>query len=440
MRALLFLMLIHSSWAAMASQMDALWVKEDSQKTSVMMTLSGVLKYKAFILSHPDRLVVDLNQTKTAVQLSRVMLGHDLILSVRRGAPDPKTVRLVFDLRRPVRLSTHVDSAHQGWVGLQLDLISKTGAPPSTPHPSKIPIRVQHTPPKSLRDVIIVLDPGHGGKDPGAIGPRHIAEKVVVLAIAQKLKQLIDKEPGMHAVLTRQGDYYVGLRERLTIARRYKGDVFISIHADAFINHHSNGASVYALSQTGATSEAARWLAEKENNSELGGVNLSNLDDQSGLIRTVLLDLSQTATITSSVTMGDEVLHHIDKVTALHHHSVEQARFVVLKSPDIPSILVETGFITNSQEERNLNNPNYQSRLTQAMVSGIKRYFWDYPPHGTRLEARNTSNWHIVRNGETLPTIAARYQVSLSALKSINHLTKDRLSVGQKLSIPTSLA
>ena len=244
----------------------------------------------------------------------------------------------------------------------------------------------------------------------------------------------------MRAVLTRNGDYYIGLRERMSIARRHNADIFVAIHADAFNNPNSNGASVFALSPRGATSEAARWLAEKENHSELGGVNLSGLDDQNGVIRTVLLDLSQTATIGSSVQMGSRVLRGLDTVTTLHNNKVEQARFVVLKSPDIPSILIETGFISNPREERNLNSPFYQARLTQAIFKGLKGYFWDYPPHGTRVEAMAGGAVHLVRSGERLQAIAQRYHVTVAQLRAANRLSGMMLKPGQTLNIPASWA
>ena len=455
-QAVLLAILTWFSSTAMASRLESLVVKEDGGKTAVLFTMSGSFAHKAFTLTNPLRVVVDFDQTTTAINVGRLSLGNGFIAHVRSGHPTPKTLRLVFDVKQAVGIKmTRWDPKNKAFKGLRLDLVQKNSAttvrhqtlvPSITAvkiannHPSKTPVHVQHSPPKSLRDVIVVIDPGHGGKDPGAMGPRHIVEKNVVLAIALKLKRLIDKQPGMRAVLTRNGDYYVGLRERLNITRRYNADVFISIHADAFINQHSNGASVFALSQTGATSEAARWLAEKENYSELGGVNLSSLDDQNGLIRTVLLDLSQTATITSSVQMGSQVLHHMDKITSLHNSAVEQARFVVLKSPDIPSVLIETGFITNPREENNLSSSRYQERLTEAIFAGIKRYFWEHPPQGTRLEVMSGANLHIVRRGESLPAIAARYHVSVDALKSANHLTDVRLTDGQRLSIPTSLA
>lgn len=456
--------------AANAAKLDSLQVTNEAYKTSVICMFTGPVMQKTFMLTNPNRVVIDLDQATTTIDVGRVLLGNSLITHVRSGHPSPQKLRLVLEVKQPVtiRVSTW-RPANSMQNGLHVDLLPKRGgsvsqnqhvsnpvkAPVQGSRQNRIerkkeiavkanvsgkPVHVLHSPPRSLRDVIVVLDPGHGGKDPGAIGSRRNAEKHVVLAIALKLKNLIDRQPGMHAVLTRNGDYYVGLRERLNIARRDNADVFISIHADAFINQHSNGASVFALSQTGATSEAARWLAEKENYSELGGVNLSGLDDQSGLIRTVLLDLSQTATISSSVQMGTRVLHHMDKVTSLHNNAVEQARFVVLKSPDTPSILVETGFITNPREEQNLTSPQYQARLTQAIFEGLKRYFLDYPPQGTRLEVMSSANLHIVKAGESLPDIAARYHVSVTALKSANHLSNVSLKTGQKLNIPTSWA
>ena len=455
MRALFLFFLFIFCCSTMAAKLESIVVKEEAGKTYVVCTFTGTFTHKAFTLTSPERVVVDIEQTTTAIDVRKLPLGNSLIAHVRSGHTSQQTLRLVFDMKQAVSIRTTAwKPANTKQKELRIDLIqhdnsNHVGSNHDRSNKVNIvkekniantPVHVQHAPSKSLRDVLIVLDPGHGGKDPGAIGPRRNAEKNVVLDIALKLKRLIDKQPGMRAVLTRKGDYYVGLRERLNIARRYNADVFVSIHADAFINHHSNGASVFALSQTGATSEAARWLAEKENYSELGGVNLSGLDDQSGLIRTVLLDLSQTATISASVQMGTRVLRDLDKITNLHNSAVEQARFVVLKSPDIPSVLVETGFITNPRDENNLSSARYQAQLTQAIFEGIKRYFWDYPPHGTRLEAMSGVNLHLVKAGESLPAIAARYHVTVAALKAANHLSDLRLKAGQKLSIPASWA
>ena len=445
---LCFCLLVGFCSSAMAAKLLSIEIKQGSEQPSVLFKLDSAVEHRVFTLTNPNRVVIDLVGTDLAVDLSQVNLGSPLIKFIRSGHPNPQTLRLVLEVSQVVKTRTNPLAAKHGF---SLDLsanngqVGKVNAIPMDKaiKPSgtaAVPITALHAPRRSLRDVIVALDPGHGGKDPGAIGPKNTSEKHVTLAIALKLKQIIDKQPGMRAVLTRKGDYYIGLRERLTIARRYNADVFISIHADAFINQHSNGASVFALSQSGATSEAARWLAEKENYSELGGVNLSELDDQNGLVRTVLIDLSQTATIGSSIHMGERVLRHLDTITTLHNNKVEQARFMVLKSPDIPSILIETGFISNPREEKNLTSAAYQTRLTQAIFQGLKGYFWEYPPQATRIDTLvNTANVHIVGKGESLAKIASKYHVPVTALQSANHLSKAQLRIGQKLIIPSAL-
>jgi N-acetylmuramoyl-L-alanine amidase len=373
--------------------------KNNLNEALISCQMTGPFEYRSFSLEHPHRVILDLSSVSGGAAPMTPIRTRGLIQQVRQGHPNPQTTRLVFDVSSAVRTVVK-----KGGAGLTLQLISnanKSGVSrPSvtTREAPSVAVRATpHTPVvtktsgRGYRDVIIVLDPGHGGHDPGAIGPQHRVEKNVTLAIAKTLKNLIDRQPGMRAVLTRQGDYYIGLRERLNIARQHNADIFISIHADAFIHANSHGASVFALSQRGATSEAARWLAEKENYSELGGVNLKHLDDKNGVIRSVLLDLSQTATISASLQMGTEVLRDLGRMTTLHNRHVEQARFVVLKSPDTPSILIETGFISNPTEAMNLSNPRYQWRLSEAIVSGLKRYFWAHPPHGTRLEILSSS-------------------------------------------------
>lgn len=457
-----------SSAITWAAQLKNITVSQQNGTFSLFLTVNGPFTHKLFTLTNPNRVVLDLNSTTLAVNLNQLGLNNSLINQVRSGLSSSNTLRLVFDVNQEVQVrSIPWDSK-----GVRLDLMGKgmtavKTIPPSNKKPlamqqtsknqsapqivnqnqptimHKTPINVPHSPSnKYLRDVVVVLDAGHGGKDPGARGPSRSHEKNVVLAITLKLKQLIDRQPGMRAVLTRSGDYYVGLRQRLDIARKYNGDIFVSIHADAFNNPHSNGASVFALSQRGATSEAARWLAEKENYSELGGgVNLGDLDDSNGVVRSVLIDLSQTATINSSLQMGKRVLNQLDSFTNLHNAKVEQAGFVVLKSTDIPSILVETGFISNPREERNLTSSAYQSRLSQAIFQGIKGYFWDNPPHGTRIEAMTTNHYHIVRAGDTFPAIASRYHVSIEALRAMNGLSgRAALRPGQKLVIPSTWA
>lgn len=417
-RSWCFVVMMCLCTVAVSAQLTAISLKQQAKQVSLYFTIKGPFTHKVFFLNHPERVVLDFKETQLAVNLNQLGLINSLIKQVRSGYSEPKTLRLVFEVNQKVQLRSVPWKPDRISGGVRIDLLPSTNnsgnaqlirksavnkttiqqAPLSgSVKPQKVlvkpilshqtPIKVRNKPSKSLRDVVVVLDAGHGGKDPGARGPHNSREKDVVLAITLKLKQLIDRQPGMRAVLTRSGDYYVGLRQRLNIARKYNGDIFVAIHADAFNKPHSHGASVFALSQRGATSEAARWLAEKENYSELGGVNLGDLDDQNGVVRSVLIDLSQTATINSGLQMGARVLSQLGNFTNLHNSKVEQARFMVLKSPDIPSILVETGFISNPIEERNLTSPAYQIRLSQAIFQGIKGYFWESPPHGSRIEA-----------------------------------------------------
>ncbi len=418
------LLLLFSSVGFAATTLNSVTLDEDNGRLFVRCKLSGRFQYHVFTLSEPERVILDFSGVKHKALHEKKMNPSTFFSKLRFGHPKPGTLRLVFDMTHAVQVVRSTPTNAEGHYELLLEL---------KPKQAMVSMRLS----QSLRDVVVVIDPGHGGKDPGAIGAKKSMEKKVVLAIAKQLKQQIDKQPGMRAVLTREGDYYVGLRERLDIARKQDADVFVSIHADAFIHPHSKGASVFALSQRGATSEAARWLAEKENYSELGGVNLSDLNDQNDVIRTVLIDLSQTATTTASLQMGSQVLKGLDKVTTLHSQGVEQARFVVLKSPDIPSILIELGFISNPREEKNLNDPKYQRRATQAIFNGLKTYFWNHPPHGTRLEAMANAHLHVVRSGETLSHIATQYAVVAADIQRLNRLSDARLFSGQMLHIPS---
>jgi N-acetylmuramoyl-L-alanine amidase len=283
--------------------------------------------------------------------------------------------------------------------------------------------------------VVVAVDAGHGGEDPGALGRRGTREKDVTLAIARRLAALIDREPGMRAVMVRKGDYYVGLRQRIEIARKERADLFISIHADAFRDARVQGASVYTLSRRGASSEAARWLAERENSADLiGGVSL---EDKDHILASVLLDLSQTAALQASTDVAERVFRRLKQVGRVHNDRVQEAGFVVLKSPDIPSILVETAFISNRTEESRLTDPEHQARLAEAILEGVREYFDYSPPPGTRL-AQVADRRHIISRGDTLSAIASQYEVSLSHLREANGLTTDRIRVGQVLLIPGS--
>jgi N-acetylmuramoyl-L-alanine amidase len=421
----LFILIIYSN-VTVAALVNGIDIDSKSGKTIITIKISSAFNYTAFSLTRPDRVVVDINDAKLAIATSSIKTNNSVIKKIRSSNGN-KRLRLVFDLKSNQKMKSMrlKPKGNNNFLSVQLSQDEKIA--------KKVIVK-----PKKLRPIVIILDPGHGGKDPGAIGRQGAREKAITLKIAKKLKYYINKQQGMRAYLTRKGDYYVGLRQRLAIARKKDANIFISIHADAFKNRRSNGASVFALSQRGATSEAARWIAEKENYSELGGVNLSELKDKSGLVRSVLIDLSQTATIGSSLALGQRVLGFIDNITNLHHDKVEQARFVVLKSPDIPSILIETGFISNPKEEKNLNSSRYQRRIAWAVFKGLTRYFAENPPPGTYFSAQMKSKSYRVTRGDTLSKIALNYDVSVSKLMKENRLHSEKLKIGQVLSIPIS--
>ncbi|MEO0974393.1 MAG: N-acetylmuramoyl-L-alanine amidase, partial [Pseudomonadota bacterium] len=283
------------------------------------------------------------------------------------------------------------------------------------------------------------IDAGHGGEDPGASGPGGTREKDVVLRIARALAAAVEREPGMKPLLVRDGDYFVSLRERMGRAREHRADMFISIHADAFRDARARGATVYALSARGASSEAARWLAERENAADLiGGVELADKDD---VLASVLLDLSQSATISASLQAGKHVLAELDGVVHVRKRTVQQGGFIVLKSPDIPSLLVETAYISNPSEERTLRDPAAQRRLAQAILRGVRSYFYEQAIPGTLVarlaaEAPAQPRTYVIGRGDTLSAIASRFDVSVPRLRAANHLSTDRIRIGQVLTIP----
>lgn len=280
----------------------------------------------------------------------------------------------------------------------------------------------------------VVIDPGHGGKDPGATGPKGIHEKNIVLAIARKIQNDLTKHPTIKMHLTRHQDHFVSLRGRLNLARKHHADVFAAIHADAFYQSGAHGASVYALSQHGATSEAARWLAHSENYAVLGGADFKGHKHQ---VQSVLLNLSQKATIASSVQLGQTVLHQLSKTTDLHKHQVEQAPFVVLKSPDIPSVLIETGFISNRHEEKRLNSSSYQHKLAYAIAHGIIHYLYKNPPHNSLIARQQRGQLHTqIHQGDTLSSLARDYLTSVHKIQQLNPDLGKTLHPGQKIAVP----
>lgn len=407
---LIFWLGIVQIWAA--TNITHFRVSNDPEKTRLVFELTDKPDYLLLTLTQPERLVLDIKNTQSTVFFNQHLLKDTPVKSIRIGK-DKQTARLVLDLNRPVTAKSFVLAPADNY-GYRL-VVDLTKAPetvsavapvshPATlavlPEPGKLTIAsmvkkavapkspppvvkpvVTPPPVKMGRPIIVVIDPGHGGKDPGTTGYSGTHEKDVVLAISKYLQRDLNNEPGFKAVLTRSSDYFVPLRGRLDIARKDKADIFIAIHADAFPTANAMGASVFALSERGATSEAARWLAEKENKSELLGG--ASLPDNDNVLRSVLIDLSQTNTISESLQVGSAVLRQLGNVTSLHHGRVEQAAFVVLKSPDIPSLLIETGFLSTPAQERQLRNPQYQNNLALAIMQGIKSYFVRNPPQGT---------------------------------------------------------
>lgn len=376
---------------ALPAQLRVMHIDAENNRTRIILEADQPFRYHGFGLSHPDRFVLDVADTKAHFNLSNLAWAQTPILRLRTGTGNlPHTLRLVFDLKYPAhpQLNAVIHRAHEPY---QLVITIPHGAvkyaTASTPVLEKVSSPAESA--EIRRPIIIVIDPGHGGKDPGATGPSGILEKNVVLAIGTRLKELINAQPGFKAILTRGGNYYVPLRQRMEIARRHKADMFISVHADAYRYAHARGVSVYALSERGATSEAARWLAERENQSELmGGVEL---DDKDRMLRSVLISLSQTATTRSSLVVGNKLLRHLGHVTALHKGRVEQAAFVVLKSPDIPSVLIETGYLSNPYEEVKLRSETYQQLVASAIMQGVVQYFKQEPPRGTYFAHADSS-------------------------------------------------
>ena len=406
------------------------WPADDY--TRVTVESDARLGVRHFMAQNPPRLVIDIEGIELSLALrelvGKVRADDPYIAGLRIGQNQPRIVRLVIDLKQPTapqlftlapvaayrhrlvfdlypteerdpllalirdkELAEHqaaraVQDALGEFIG-RIDKPPITAQAPALPSPADVakpPTALvpeptpQQAQAKIDRLIVVAIDPGHGGEDPGAIGPTGLREKDVVLAVALQLRDRINAQPGMRAMLTRDADFFVPLHERVRKARRVQADLFVSIHADAFVTPQARGASVFALSQNGASSAQARWMADKENAADLvGGVNLKAKDQT--VLRT-LLDMSTTAQIKDSLKLGGEVLGQIGKVGKLHKAQVEQAGFAVLKAPDVPSILVETAFISNPEEENHLRDPAYQARLVQALTSGIARYFARNPP------------------------------------------------------------
>ncbi len=450
----------------------------DGHDLRVVLDLKDNVKPRSFYLkpdsSNGHRIVVDLRAVPVAAAPAPTPASRAVqappVRTVAAAAPvalprsptvTAKKIAPAKDTRPMSNVAKPVDSA------VQITAVAKPRAEhmsvdaTSTEIQAHAPAATATAPVKTARatghgrTLIVAIDAGHGGKDVGARGPSGTHEKVVVLAIARKLAALVEKEPGMRPVMVRDSDHFIRLRERMQKARKQHADLFVSIHADAFNDHRARGSSVFVVSERGETSEMARILADQENAADLaGGVSLNDKDE---LLKSVLLDLSQSASIEASMNVADNVLGELKQIGNVHKSRVQQAGFMVLKSPDVPSILVETAFISNPTEERLLRDSRHQQRLAAAIMKGIRTYFRDNPPPGTVMANRDSdkgsessvtsretntatasAKQHVIKRGETLSGLAERYAVSLERLRVANNLSGDRLLVGSVLRIPTT--
>jgi len=421
-----------------SASVEGLRVWRAPDHTRLVFDLSGPVTHKIFPLANPNRLVIDIGDSQLNASLAALSLKGTPIQTVRSAQRNKNDLRVVLDLSTAVKPRSFILKKHGGKNDrLVIDLFDLGVV--STK--KKVVVK----PEGKQRDIIIAIDAGHGGEDPGASGPRRLREKNVVLAISKELATLINKEKGFRAELVRTGDYYIPHKRRRDIARDKRADLFISIHADAFKSPKPYGASVFALSRRGASSETARFLAKRENESDLiGGYGSVSLDDKDKVLAGVLVDLSMTATLGSSLDVGGDVLSALGRVAPLHKKQVEQAAFAVLKSPDVPSILVETGFISNPSEAKKLSTASYRRKLAKAVFKGVKGYFGKNPPADSYLASRKgtvqstAAKDYVIARGDTLSTVARRFNSSVSEIRQLNRLPNTLVKVGQRIKIPNS--
>lgn len=433
MRQLLFIIILTLSGNLFAEQVllrnVRIWVAPDN--TRIVFDASGPIKYRLSRFADPQRLVIDLPNTDMSQAVIRnfeqSVRANQYLQKIRSAKRNKTDLRIVFDLQNNVADKSFVLSPSDQYDHrLVVDLYDSKARQTEEPF-------IGHVTKQRSTDIIIAIDAGHGGDDPGAIGRRGLREKDITLNIAKRLADRINTQPGMRAIMIRKGDYFLRLSKRIKEARKHSADMFVSIHADAFKDSKVRGSSVYILSNKGASSAAAKVLAEKENASDLiGGVSL---DDKDNVVASVLLDLSQTGALQASMDVADRVLGSLKRVGRTHKKRVQSAGFAVLKAPDIPSILVEVAYISNPEEEKKLKSAKYQKKLATAIMNGLQEYFLHNPLAGTLLAMQTPRKYQIER-GDTLSEIAQRYNTNPSTLRFFNQLQNDKIRVGQVLKIP----
>jgi N-acetylmuramoyl-L-alanine amidase len=417
--------------AQSATTVENIRIWAENGKTRVVLDMSRSAEHSIFTLRGPDRLVIDLKDGKLARGLTDLPKGVGSVRSIRSALQSNGQLRVVLDLNENVRSRSFTAGPNSQYGDRLVIDLQRSGNLQTVKRASE-----KYRP---GRDIVVAVDPGHGGHDPGAIGKAKTREKDVALAISRALAKRINAEPGMKAVLIRNSDIYVDHRERMAIARRSNADLFVSIHADAVDDRRANGATVYVLSTKGASDEEARLLAERENAAVwVGGVSL---EDKDQILAEVLLDLSQSAALSASLEVGARVIRELAGTVRVRRKEVQQAGLIVLKSPDMPSILVETAYISNPAEEKKLRDPRHQARLAGSIWSGIRKYFYMNPPPDTQIamNIRRTPDRqvrHVIARGDTLSEIAERYNVSAAAIRTANRMSNNNIRIGQTLSIP----
>lgn len=405
--------------------------------TRLVFDLDAAVEHSIFSLDDPHRVVIDLSGTRLQGEIDNLDLSDTPIRRVRTGVRDERDLRVVLDLHTAVQpKSFSLPENDQYGHRLVIDLYDENARPSQNRA-----VTSTRDVDNERQDIVVAISAGHGGEDPGAIGVNRLQEKEVVMDIAQEMRQILDQTPGYRTIMIREGDYYVNLRQRTRLAHEHDADFFIAIHADAFTSTRARGATVYALSQSGATSEHARRLAEKENAADLiGGVGSVSLKDKDEMLASVLLDLSMNASIATSLEAGQQIIQSLGSVIHMRRTNVEQAAFVVLKSLDIPSLLVEAGYITNPTDASNLGSSAYRKRFASALVDGITRYFWNSPPRGTYVAWQKanggTPQEYRVVSGDSLSIIAERFDVPTASLRQANGISGNTIRVGEVLKIP----